>query len=131
MFFFYVTSLSVLEVSLELEKFSLACIEELALLVFLCSLLICCFVSSACGVYGVIKDLIKVFFSLISHLKKISLSRVSICDGSAKMTSYVQAALFFNLFSQIFFWNFIYDLIFQMRDCSLIVLLAYTLLHFL
>ena len=37
--FFYVTFLSVCEVSLELEKFSLAFIVEISLLVFLCSLL--------------------------------------------------------------------------------------------
>ena len=78
-FFFDVTFLSVTEVSLELGKFSLAFIVELALLVTFCSLLTCCFVYSACGVYGVIKDLIKVFFSLISLLKKyILLSRVAI-----------------------------------------------------
>ena len=68
--FFDITFLSVSEVSLELEKFYLAFIVELALLVFLFSLLICCFVCSACDVYGVIKDLIKVFFSLISPHRK-------------------------------------------------------------
>ena len=56
LFFFDVTFLFVTEVSLELEKFSLAFIVELALLVFFCSSLTCCFVCSACGVYGVIKD---------------------------------------------------------------------------
>ena len=68
--FFYVTFLSVCEVSLELEKFPLAFIVEPALFMFLCSLLICCFVCSACGLYGVIKGWIKVFFSLISPLRK-------------------------------------------------------------
>ena len=68
--FFDITFLSVCEVSLELEKFSLDFIVELALLVFLFSLSICCFVCFACDVYGVIKDFIKMFFSLISPLRK-------------------------------------------------------------
>ena len=41
-----------------------AFIVELALLVFLCSLLICCFACSACGFYGVIKEFSQFFFEI-------------------------------------------------------------------